>query len=122
MADFSIGEAVLTGPTLFRRRPGVLAIWVAFQLLTAIIIEGVLIMFAGPALNRMAHMNPKTDTTQVIGMFGQILPGYLIVLLLSMATFAVTCAAGQSRGGPAPPTTAGWPTCASAATSCGSWR
>jgi len=91
MAGFSASDAALTGFRIVRERPNVVLIWSAIQFAISLIFGVAKVRFAGPALMNFNAVNAQAhpDPAQVMGVFRQLGPFYLGLLLFSLAFYPV---------------------------------
>jgi hypothetical protein len=94
MAGFSIIEEASTGLRFVARNPLIVATWAALQILINMGSTVLMITTAGPTLAKMTRLSQtKSDPQQVFALLGQVAPVYGLLLILSLAIYAVIYAA-----------------------------
>lgn len=96
MADLPVGECVLAGPRFIASKPATIGIWAALQLALNLGMTLLMIAMMGPQLQALAKLsgagaqsNPQATLAAVSG----LLPGYLVLMLLSLVIYGVIYAA-----------------------------
>ncbi len=93
MASFSPADAAIEGFRTVRQHPQVILVWGVILAVQAFVGTLVLVNMAGSALQKMTTMTAASaatvDPTEVFQFYGQILPAYLFVMLLSLASYSV---------------------------------
>ena len=95
MAGFSATDAALNGFRLVWERPKVLPWWAGLQFVFSLGLSAFTAVSAGPAFTKLAAMRlgPGADPTEVLGLFRQIAPTYVVLLAATLVLYAVLYAA-----------------------------
>jgi hypothetical protein len=91
MTGFSASDAALTGFRIVRERPKAVLIWSAIQFAISLIFGVATVRFAGPALVSFNAISAQAhpDPAQAMGVFRQLGPFYLGVVLFLLAFYPV---------------------------------
>jgi len=90
MVELPIGECAFSGPRFILRKPGVVAVWMAIQILINLIGSAAMIaVMGGPLQAMMRASQNKADPQATLAAFAALAPAYLVSLLLSLTIYAV---------------------------------
>ena len=94
-ARFSPSEAAFTGLRLLTREPRTWLIWGALVLAFSLVVGGLTVVLAGPALMELMTASRATpqDPTVALALMGRLGPMYGVVMLCSLLFYAVAFAA-----------------------------
>lgn len=95
MAGFSIQDAAFTGFEVVRKHPQAVAAWSVYQLVLSLAVGLITIGLLGPDLAQLQATNgqPPKDPAVLMATFGRLLPGYLVLIPVILASNAVMGAA-----------------------------
>ena len=95
MAEFSATDAALNGFRVVWERPRAVAYWAALQFVFSLGLMVFMAQSAGPAFTRLAAMNFQAgaDPRQVLDLFRQVAPAYVVLLAAVLVLYSVTYAA-----------------------------
>jgi hypothetical protein len=95
MTDFSATDVAFAGIRFVRERPRTVAIWAGLQIVISLVLGGIVIAMLGPQLAQLQSLGRQSqpDPTQVMAIFGAILPMYAIILPLTLLINGVIYAA-----------------------------
>lgn len=96
MAEFSASDAAFSGFRVVAKRPWVVAIWAALQLIVSLAFELFVAWSAGPAFAKLAELSlqpPSQDPSAILALFRQVAPTYLVLLTGGLVLNAVLYAA-----------------------------
>jgi hypothetical protein len=90
MVELPIGECALSGPRFILRKPGVVAAWMAIQILINLIGSVAMIaVMGGPLQSLMRASRDKADPQATLAAFAALAPAYLVSILISLVIYAV---------------------------------
>jgi len=97
MTKFSIPQTVLSGYRLLAAKPGAALAWFVFQLVVIVGVAALTVAMAGPQLAAMKEMKASgaPDPATAMALSGQIVPFYLVALILAFVTGAILVGAIQ---------------------------
>jgi len=95
VAGFSATDAALNGFRLVWEKPKVLPWWAVLQFIFSLGLSAFTALSAGPAFTKLAAMRlgPASDPAQVLGLFREIAPTYVVLLAAALVLYAVLYAA-----------------------------
>lgn len=96
MAEFSAADAAFTGFRIVWERPWAVAIWAGLQFVFNLALRLFMVASAGPALMKLSTLGTQAsaaDPNVVLGLFRQIAPTYVVLLIAALVLSAVLYAA-----------------------------
>ena len=94
MAEFSMQDAAFTGFRVVREHPRALIVWAIFALVQWVVLSGIFIAIAGPALIAVqADPQAVADPAQATGLLARLAPSYFLVAGLLLVSNSVLLAA-----------------------------
>ena len=95
MAGFSAADAAFTGFRVVWERPWAVAIWAAVQFTVSLALNLFIAISAGKAFAQMSQLGlqPPADPNQVMTLFREVAPTYVVVLIVVLVLAAVFYAA-----------------------------
>lgn len=95
MAEFSASDAAITGFRVVWLRPMVVPVWAVVQFAVALGSTAFIVASAGPAFAKLQALSfqPAADPNQVLSLFAEVAPTYLVLIAGSLIFYAVLYAA-----------------------------
>jgi hypothetical protein len=96
VAEFSAADAAFTGFRIVWERPWAVAIWAGLQFVFNLALRLFMVASAGPALMKLSTLGTQAsaaDPNVVLGLFRQIAPTYVVLLIAALVLSAVLYAA-----------------------------